>query len=155
MKTTLLFVALLLLMGCASSKTKQTGNTSQRSSAPAELLDEQTFKITEVSTDRTYGYTEKNPIKVGGESTSGPLNERRFLNALAGPHGEAIRYVRTGSCCQFKTDNGFMGAGLLDRYRVEWEGQSEPVILYLNMYDPGEMKAPLGFSIKASVAQSR
>jgi hypothetical protein len=29
------------------------------------------------------------------------------------------------------------------------------VILYLNMYDPGEMKAPLGFSIKASVAPSR
>jgi hypothetical protein len=89
-----------------------------------------------------YGYSANNPIKTGG----GPKGERAFLNRLAGPNGEPVRYQRLGSCCSFSTPNGIMGGGLLDRYEVWIEGQPQPKILYLNMYDFEEPKIPKGFT---------
>ena len=126
-----------------------TSCSGPKHAAKPTLADANTFLLTEISTDKSYGYTENNPIKVGGQG-SGPANERRFLNALAGPDGEQITYVRLGSCCMFKTKNGMMGTGLLDKYQIEWKSQSEPVILYLNMYDYDALKAPIGFTIKSS-----
>jgi hypothetical protein len=107
------------------------------------------FSITEISTDPTYGFTEKNPIHVGGVKESmGPSNQRRFLDALLGPNGQELTYVRRGSCCHFKTENGLMGGGLLDMYEIKWKGLEKPVVLYLNLYDYGPLKAPVGFTIK-------
>ena len=48
-----------------------------------ELLDARTFKITKFARDKTYGYSEDNPVKVGG-GMEGPLNEQRFLNDVGG-----------------------------------------------------------------------
>lgn len=113
------------------------------------LLDAQTFVLTEISTDPTYGLSEKNPIEVGGvDKSEGPLNERRFLNALAGPNSEKISYYRKGSCCPVKSKNGFLGMAMLDNYRVTWEGTVDTVSIYINMYDYGKLKAPLGFTIR-------
>jgi hypothetical protein len=107
------------------------------------LRDEQTFLLTEISTDPTYG-TNKNPIQTG----DGPMSERRFLNALAGPNGERISYNRAGSCCPVKSKNGLMGMAMLDNYRVTWEGSKDTVSIYINMYDYSELKVPVGFTIK-------
>ena len=41
-----------------------------------------------------------------------------------------------------------MGKGLLDRYKVTWQGQTKEVILYINMYDYEPLEAPLGFTIR-------
>lgn len=107
------------------------------------------FSLTEVSSDPTYGYTEVNHIQVGGaDEMSGPTNERRYLAALAGPHGEAISYYREGSCCPVKSENGFNGLAMLDIYKVTWKGSKDTVTLYINMYDRGELKAPKGFTIR-------
>jgi hypothetical protein len=147
MKNYLLFFALfsLIISACSSVKTR-TGQAIK----PA-LLNDQTFVLSTLSDNATYGYSENNPVKVGGvDKSEGPKNERRFLNVLAGPNGEEISYVRIGSCCAFKTKNGLMGQGLLDRYKVEWEGQSQPVILYINMYDYDVLKAPVGFTIRST-----
>lgn len=98
-----------------------------------------------------YGYTEAKPILVGGaDINNGPRYERAYLDRLTGPNGEEISYKRTGSCCQFETENGFMGGGMLDTYEVTYEGLEEPIILYLNMYDPnpGATVAPRGFKLK-------
>lgn len=96
----------------------------------------------------------KNPVEVGGvENREGPLNERRYLNALAGPNGEKVTYYRAGSCCPVKSKNGFRGIALLDNYRVTWEGSKDTVYIYINMYDYGVLKAPVGFTIK-NVASS-
>ncbi|WP_203583477.1 hypothetical protein [Paludibacter sp. 221] len=113
------------------------------------LLNSQTFLLAEVSTDKNYGFSEKKPIKVGGvDRQEGPWNERRFLNALAGPNGEEISYYRLGSCCPVKSKNGLNGIGALDIYRVTWDGSKDTVSLYINMYDYEELKAPVGFTIK-------
>jgi hypothetical protein len=132
---------MMLFMACSTTKTTTSGNKAQ-------LLNDNTFVLTELSTDVSYGYTAKNPIKVGGVASSqGPKNERRFLNALAGPNGEKISYIREGSCCEFNSKYGFMGKGLLDIYTVKWAGQSKPISIYINMYDYEPIKAPVGFTI--------
>jgi hypothetical protein len=113
------------------------------------LLDHNTFKIMEVSRDPTYGYTEGNPIMVGKDGGNGPMNERRFLNALTGPNGETIKYSRLGSCCHFKTKNGLLNdAGLLDKYSITYKGLEKEIILYINMYDSDVLKVPVGFKKK-------
>ncbi|WP_299985912.1 hypothetical protein [uncultured Pontibacter sp.] len=147
-----------LAISCSASK--NTGSTSNTASAKGmvdygspvheqKLLNETTFVIAEVSEDKTYGYDSKNPIMVGGaDKSEGPLNERRFLNALAGPDGEVISYHRLGSCCSFQSKNGMMGGGLLDKYSITYEGLAEPIILYINMYDSAKLKVPVGFTLK-------
>lgn len=135
-----IFIAITFLF-IACSASKKTVKTA--------LRDNQTFLITGVSTDPTYGLSEKSPVEVGGvDKSEGPLNERRFLNALAGPNGERISYFRAGSCCPVKSKNGFMGMAMLDNYRVTWTGSKDTVSIYINMYDYGELKAPVGFTIR-------
>jgi hypothetical protein len=132
---------IMLFMACSATKTTT-------SSTKPQLLNDNAFVLTEVSTDASYGYTEKNPIKVGGvETLEGPKNERRFLNALAGPNGEKISYTREGSCCEFNSKRGFMGKGLLDTYTIKWVGQTKPITIYINMYDSDSIKAPFGLTI--------
>jgi hypothetical protein len=137
-------VAISMISSCSSSKKTSATNSQSKSSTEARP-----FIMVEVSTDSTYGYTETNAIHVGGMKTNeGPSNQRRFLNRLRGPKGEEIKYRRLGSCCPFKSDNGFMGSGLLDKYEVTWAGQDKPVILFIDFYEYGPLKAPVGFTLR-------
>ncbi|MFH6942561.1 2-dehydro-3-deoxyphosphooctonate aldolase [Flavobacterium sp. FlaQc-50] len=100
-----------------------------------------------VTTDSTYGYSRDNPIKVGGDD-NGPINERKYLNSLSGPNGETILYNRSGSCCHFETRNSSYGMGMLDIFKVTYEGKNDTITLYLNMYDKAKLKAPIGLKFK-------
>lgn len=110
------------------------------------LLDVNTFKLVEYSNDSTYGYSPKNPIRVGGvDNGQGPLNERRFLNALMGPNGEEISYERIGS----RSGEGKLyRMEILDMYSVTYDGLAEPAVLYISMYVANKLKVPVGFKIK-------
>ncbi len=100
------------------------------------------------SREGDYGYAEANPIKVGGFAEGrGPSNERKYLNRLRGPDGQRIEYERRGSCCPFETAEAPLGTGLLDMYKITYDGLSEPIILYLNFYDSETLKAPKGFGL--------
>lgn len=154
------FLTLAILAACGGpSKKAMRSLNAQRNAGKAtyahlfyngyhQLLNEVTFRLDSVSTDDSYGYTQANPIMVSGATESGAYNQRRFLNALLGPEGEAITYTRRGSCCPFNSPNGFMGGGLLDMYEVTITGQSKPVVLYVNLYDRGILRAPKGFTFK-------
>ncbi|HMM04933.1 MAG: hypothetical protein LBS20_04490 [Prevotella sp.] len=142
---------LILLTACGSSKqpAKKGWGTYGSPNVEQKLLNNETFVVEVYSDDITYGYTEENPIMVGAAGGSGPLNERRFLNALMGPDGEPITYRRIGSCCGFKTKNGlFDDGGFLDKYSVMHKGLEKEVILYINMYDSDVLKIPVGFKKK-------
>ena len=145
MRKIIILFAALLIISCSS--TKNTSTSQSTFSGKHELVDDQTFKIDEYSQDESYGYTQNNPIKVGNFA-EGPKNERRFLNALAGPNGEKISYYRIGSCCEFKTKNRPFGGGLLDKYSVTYEGSTKEIVLYINMYDADVLKVPVGFTLK-------
>lgn len=145
MKKQLLILSVITLLYSCSATKQVSKNSAQ------VLKNSNTFLITEISTDNTYGYSPKNPIEVGGVKTQeGPTNERRFLNALAGPNGEKVTYYRAGSCCAIKSDNDPFGFGkvMLDNYRVTWENSKDTVSIYINMYDSSKLMAPVGFTIK-------
>ena len=89
-----------------------------------------------------YGYEPRLAIKTG----LGFDAEWRYLNALRGPHGEAVHYLRLGHCCAFDSTRAEGGKGFLDRYQLQYEGQAQAVLLYLNMFDEGPLQAPWGFS---------
>ncbi|AKH95764.1 hypothetical protein M876_14460 [Elizabethkingia anophelis FMS-007] len=96
--------------------------------------------------DDTYGYSEKNPIKVGDHS---PANSNKYLSSLIGPNEEEVTFGRVGSCCAFKTKNALFGdTGLLDRYWVTYEGKKDTVYMYVNIYDKAELGIPKGFKRK-------
>ena len=141
--TRVFLFSFVIATACGSHRI--SGNTRTK---PVRSLDANTFQLTEFSADKTYGFDRKNPICVGSEG-SGPQNERRYLNALLGPKGEPVSYTREGSCCSFKTPNGlFDDTGLLDRYKITWEDAADTLILYINMYDKGDLKIPVGFTAR-------
>jgi len=143
--------AAAMLAACAGQKQKASTNQGigDTRTTPVEYLDDRTYKLTTQTDDKTYGYEQSNPIKVGGVRESGPQNQRRFLNALLGPNGEEVGYYRAGSCCHFKTPNGLLNnGGLLDLYKVYWEGGTDTLSLYLNLYDEGDLLIPVGFTAR-------
>jgi hypothetical protein len=98
---------------------------------------------------RALGYAPENPIRVGGgRLEDGDRNQRRYLEALRGPRGEAVAYLRLGSCCEFRTPRGHEGIGLLDAYEVRYPGLASPIVLYLDLYTPAppSQDIPPGFT---------
>ena len=95
--------------------------------------------ISEISSDKKYGFKKSQSIKVGSVS-----NEYAFMAQLTGPEGQKLAIQRLGSCCGFKSDSAPMGKGFLDRWEVSYEGLSEPLVLYLNGYELEEVKCPQG-----------
>ena len=146
------YVCCIVLLSVSCKSVEKAGGKAGYGSPriKQELVNDQMFLIKEYATDKTYGYTERNPIMVGGARTSeGPKNERRFLNSLLGPAGEQINYQRLGSCCGFKTQNGTFGnSGLLDKYEITYKGLDVPIVLYINMYDSDVLKVPVGFTLR-------
>lgn len=148
MKKIFIFITVLLLLtscGSIKSSLKNVDNT-----APAPVLSKNnTFIITEYSKDKKYGYNKDYPVNMFYNSTrNDTINQKYFLNALAGPDGEKITYKKLENCCPFPTKNSDMGAGLLDVYELNWKGLKKPVILYLNIYERGRLMVPMGLSLK-------
>jgi hypothetical protein len=105
-----------------------------------EYLREDIIKLTEVSTDSKYGYTQKRPIKVGSIE-----KEYHYLNAIRGPNGEKVTWQRNGSCCEFKSKTAAFGSGFLDVYQIQYDG-GQLITLYINGYDYDNLKCPMGFT---------
>jgi|SRR6218665_4038120 len=143
-----LFVLLISLSSSCVSTRSTLKNVDDNAPIPA-LLDEKTFVITEYSKDKKYGYDPDYPVNVFfRDAKDENLNAHRFLNALAGPNGEKITYTKIESCCPFPTKRVEIGAGFLDIYELTWQGQKQPVRLYLNIYERGYLLVPVGLSVK-------
>jgi hypothetical protein len=93
-----------------------------------------------ISTDNTYGYTQENPIKVGGDAIGGPARERAYLDNLLGANGETITYEREGSIP--------FGDTILDAFEITVAGKK--ITLYIDEYAFTEPQAPVGFTCDAA-----
>src|SRR5690349_16902165 len=78
------------------------------------------------STDERYAFEKSSPVQVGGGAMYGPARERRYLDALRGPEGQAVRYQRIGSM------QAPDGETFLDRYELTYEGVAKPIVLYVD-----------------------
>ncbi len=148
MKKILPFITLLLLYTSCISTQSTIKNMDDNAPIP-RLESNNTFVITEYSKDQKYGYEKEYPINIFYSNTKNEtINQQRYLNALAGPKGEKITYTKLESCCPFPTKRSEMGAGFLDVYELKWEGQQNPVTLYLNIYEKGVLMVPVGLTLK-------
>lgn len=142
-----LVASLFLFVSCISTKSTLK-NVDDNAPVP-QLTKNNTFVITEFSKDKKYGYDKDYPINIFYRGTKDDvINQQRFLNALAGPNGEAITFSKLESCCPFPSKNTEMGAGFLDVYEIKWDGLKKPILLYLNIYERGQLMVPVGFSLK-------
>jgi hypothetical protein len=148
MKKTIAFIFLLITsVSCISTKSTLQ-NVDDNAPIP-QISGNNTFLITEYSKNAKYGYNKDYPINIFYRNTRDEsINQGRFLNALAGPKGEEITFKKLESCCPFPTKRSEMGAGFLDVYEVTWQGQKKPIILYINIYEKGLLKVPMGLSLK-------
>ncbi len=91
-----------------------------------------------ISTDPAYGTTPETPIKLGGDWLTGPGRETLYLDNLRGPNGEVLSYFREGST--------MVGDDILDIYKIDYDGLSTPITLYIDIYHWETPLAPLGFT---------
>jgi hypothetical protein len=137
----------LLLLSCGGS-TLVIKNCSDKTPTP-KLTASDTFVITEYSKEKRYGTEKEYPINVFyGSAKNDSINVKRFLNALAGPHGEPIRYSKVKTCCPFTSKHSEMGVGLLEQYKITWPNQKIPMLLYFNNYEKGPLLVPVGLRLK-------
>lgn len=150
MKIKPFLVAILIAITTSSCVSTKSTLKNVDDNAPIPIVSaNNTFVLTEYSKDKKYGYDADYPINVFYKNTKDEsLNAERFLNALAGPKGEKITYSKVESCCPFPTKRTEIGAGFLDLYELKWEGQTEPIKLYVNIYEKGYLLVPMGLSIK-------
>ena len=94
---------ILLISSCIS--TKLTIRNIDNSVIGPELNEAfGSFIITKNATSKKYGYDSDYPVNVNFTSVEDGLkNQIRFLNALAGPKGEKIKYTKKDTCCPFPT----------------------------------------------------
>lgn len=145
----ILFLGLLSVAMVSCISTKSTIKNVDNDAPTPQLKSYNTFILKEYSKDKKYGYDKDYPINVFFMDTNNDtLNATRFLNALAGPKGEPISFTKLESCCPFPTKTSGMGAGFLDVYELQWEGQKKTIQLYLNIYERGYLMAPMGLTIK-------
>ncbi|MEK8179583.1 2-dehydro-3-deoxyphosphooctonate aldolase [Flavobacterium buctense] len=140
----LLFI--LISSSCVSTRStlKNVDNT-----APSPTLKDNAFVLKDYSKDTKYGFDPDYPVNVFFQSAKDEnLNAERYLRALTGPNGEKISFVKVESCCPFPTKRTEMGAGFLDIYELQWEGQKKPIKLYINIYERGYLLVPVGLSAK-------
>jgi hypothetical protein len=146
-KITCLPIVYLLLLGCVS--TKSTLKNVDNSAPIPAITKENSFVLTAIATDSKYGFDKDYPINVFYRASIwDEVNQKRFLDALAGPNGEKIAYKRTGICCPFPSKNVNTGGGFLDTYEITYEGLKTPIILYINKYEKGILMAPVGFTVR-------
>ena len=132
----------LCLASCSRAPRTEEGATQ------TEQVDQEATGIPDgidpkqTSDDPTYGYTKKNPIKVGGpKGFTGPASERLYLRHLRDSKFRALSFKRIGS----------FGRGpdghILDGYKLTDE-DGNTFILYIDMYHsdvhPFHVKAPKG-----------
>ncbi len=106
------------------------------------------LRLTKTATSDKYGFTEKDPIKVGCGPDGGPANQKAYLDLLRDKQGKAIRYERSGSCCMYDSPNGILGKGMLDKYRIVYLNEKNEwmeSVLYISFDDYEELKIPMGF----------
>ncbi|RZJ62903.1 MAG: 2-dehydro-3-deoxyphosphooctonate aldolase, partial [Flavobacterium sp.] len=128
--------------------TKSTLKNVDSTALQPALTKDKTYIITEISTDKNYGYNEDYPINLGFLPVmSSETSLNRYFGSLTGPQGQKITFVKVDSCCPFPSKNE-MGAGIIDIYEVTWPGQAKPIRLHLNFYEKSKVMAPMGMGIR-------
>jgi len=105
-------------------------------------------KVKNVATNATYGFTKKNPIKVGASKKGGGFaNIRAYLAQLKDQRRKPIQYQRVQACCPHKP-TGYKGNVFLDEYKITYttlNKETKTATIYLTYYEYETPKILMGF----------
>jgi hypothetical protein len=90
-----------------------------------------------VSTEIDYGYSEFNPIKIGGGNLTGQKRIYEYLTNLRGPNNEIATFQRVEI---FPYDDN-----TLDVYEITFNGGESITTLLIDEYHYDKLSAPMGF----------
>jgi hypothetical protein len=148
MKNLIVLIIALSLTSCVSTQLT-IKNIDDNAVKPAIKNDK--FVITEISTDKKYGFDKDYPINLGfGREKDAPTMIQFFFNALLGEKNEKFTYTKLESCCPFPTKKTNVGAGTLDIYEIIFEPSGKKIQLYINIHEKGKIMCPKGFIINPS-----
>jgi hypothetical protein len=150
----LIFLGIVISILCLNCKGSRIMSKKE-----TNFLDANTYQLYDISKDAKYAYIQGLPVKVGGKNKSeGPLNQRRYLNALLGPNGEKIHFKHVKSCCykKVKQADGNIQLTYLDQYEISIEGKKQRFIIFLSMFEKEqELLAPRGFTFKIPASDKK
>lgn len=120
------------------------------------------FSNLTVSTDSTYGYIDKNPLKMKkGNQQKSISYSIHFLKSLITEDNQKLELIQRFTVddpnyARPKTQltNRYTGMplsgnlGLLDKYFFFTTEKKDTVIIYIDIYNKGELKIPKGLKIK-------
>jgi len=127
----------------AQKKVERCNDTTRNSTVVHPIL-----RLTKTADNNKYGFTSEKPIMVGTGPDGGPANQRAYLNLLRDAQGKPLKYKRLGSCCDYKSENGFFGFAKLDQYEITYlneKGKENTATVYISFYDYEEPQILAGF----------
>jgi len=110
--------------------------------AVSELSTASGADLCAVATDPTYGYSQENPVQVGGGETDGVARATAFLDNLVDPVGISVTYTHVD------------GDNTLEVYELLSPLADDPISLYIDVDNYAELMAPAGFSCEAAFSIS-
>lgn len=106
-------------------------------------------KVNTIATDPTYGFTKKNPIKVGASKEGGGYaNVFAYLNQLKDEKKKPIQFEKIKACCPYKPA-GYKGNVFLEEYQITYTTRAEgtkTATIYLTYYEYEKPKILMGFT---------
>lgn len=128
MKTILKMIALTFAVMTFSTHAEEAPKTPPPIAKDAKHPTGVNVKL--MSDDPTYGYSDKNPIKVGSkEKFGGPKAQRGYLDSLVDSAGKAVKYTRLGS------GSASVEGKPLDIYEITLSN-GDKFRLWIDMYHP-------------------
>lgn len=106
------------------------------------------LKLDENSTDKAYGFSPKNPIKVGTGANGALENEQTFFDLLRDETGQHVKYIFKEKGPDFSSKNGPNGKGFLTKYEIMYNqknGKSKTANIFLNHFEFENPKILIGF----------
>lgn len=106
-------------------------------------------KVTKTSTDITYGFTKKNPVKVGtSKKGGGYTNVLAYLSQLKDEKKKPIQFKKVKACCPHKPA-GYKGNVFLEEYLITYTTRAEgtkTATIYLSYYEYENPEILMGFT---------
>lgn len=106
------------------------------------------IKLVEISTDKSYGFSPKNPVKVGTGSNGAIENEQTYFDLLRDEMGQHVKYIFKEKGPNFLSKSGLDGKGFLTKYEIKYnskEGISKTTQIFLNHFEFENPKILMGF----------
>lgn len=107
-------------------------------------------KEKKVKISGSYGFKEKDPIKVGGGDM--PIETLAYIKKLKGPNGGSMYYEKLGKGKSYDNPDRSLtkkDKGILYMYELREDGEKKTYIVYFDQYRLEEPTPLKGFSFKA------